>query len=670
MKEFSHSRVYGVASVKRQRISICLLVHVFTGLVSTASNTSCTTTGYGLVWPRYDHTNICRLKGMRNTSQCKGRVICDLDCKNTTCDYPWWRTDFKMEYACKDTNQTPPGMPRRLKVTEVEASSALSFHVNWEDPEESDNLVGYRLDLNLSVTYTYHISLKALRDSGLNSGKNKVIFTSDKTVHSESGIMITPAAFAMCFVRHEHQRNFSVTVTSLPLKSEQDQTSRSKTRTVQSCRDLGWPNLPIKKLEIDCAKQDMLKVPDHPRICNSDVGYINIMGSVGIAVDEENKTSATFNFHWERSIPDQRDLQLQVAMGNLFPGGVPCNRSETWDGIKTFSLPKGAWELSVQVELGYINDRTECALVHLNYMYEPCKIGWSFGKSFNLRSNISEPGNVTSEPTLSPSTTPLVTTTQIETTDQLLEDNLKLSIGISVGGLALVISILSILLFLSIRHSRGFQLRMLNGKVRPRKAPCPSVATETTNVYLGCSVYLSYSRYTSTSLEQAQTLSDALKRNQVHVVSDIEPEDCAEMADCCNTWLDEQLKCVDYIVVLLDQHYPLNLSMTEEMYSARLDADFDGTFKLTMAEVNKIQSMEFSGRMSPNQRLPPIIPVHVGSANAIKPPTLPVSMCAKTVYRLPNDYFVDEEQCKQFQQLLHRLSNPRRSFSMQILTSL
>ena len=53
---------------------------------------------------------------------------------------------------------------------------------------------------------------KSLRESGLDNGRYRVFFTTDKSRHSEASIRITPSSFDECFMDYAEKRDYSVKV--------------------------------------------------------------------------------------------------------------------------------------------------------------------------------------------------------------------------------------------------------------------------------------------------------------------------------------------------------------------------------------------------------------------------------------------------------------------------
>ena len=158
------------------------------------------------------------------------------------------------------------------------------------------------------------------------------------------------------------------------------------------------------------------------------------------------------------------------------------------------------------------------------------------------------------------------------------------------------------------------------------------------------SVYISYSRFKRTyqATSDLTHFCDMLLAHGISVV--IDRYATLEMADNEPAWITRQITTADFVIVLLDSAYPLNLSMAaQQSISESLDGD---GFRRASCESRLLQGDSYMGRRDF------IVPVQFGSTFSTCISDVPALLRNKTRYRLPHRFCSNNEQ---FQLLLCRL---------------
>eukprot|EP00117_Sycon_ciliatum_P011839 scpid62621/ scgid3728/ len=631
---------------------IMLVTIVSRGESSTVlPNSSC------LLWPRRDYADLCEML------RCGDKIYDPpyVDCVNPVLDQEIYTVSMmQQQQQCGTAQVNAPGRPRNVRATQPRLyGGTFSFGVTWEDPVDSKFLVGYRIALSLKkgTAVKYDLSLKSLRESGLDDGRYRVFFTTDKSRHSEASIRITPSSFDECFMDCTEKRDYSVKVTSLPLAGPStpdydQQTVESNNIEVKPCKVQGCPTIVMNYSSVDCGsdKTGSLSLCDCGPL-DADLTKVTAMYQT---LDESNRTSVTFTLKWNPYTRSQGWYFLSAH----FLNHSNCNFKHfiSRDSEKFTGKVQSITFKNVDPEF------TACAVVYVK-AEGLCKVsGTTTGdgqylhvtESTKPKANSLSVSSASATPAASPSSSP---PPEVGTAKESgVNASLVAGVVIAIAGLAVMLALLGMILCSRVKPSSGwkeFVSRLWSWIWRCRR-PVPPVqpSNRTSQVPLDLNIvsaYLSYSRFTNTSRQQAVELSAALTEQGIDVVSDIDPGHRHSMADNREAWLEEKMGSVDFVIMLLHETHPLNLSMTHELRKAQLAVDEDDSFKLTMSEVNRIQGMEFVGETRS------VVPVYFGLAGASNQTLLPVGMRMKTVYRLPKDFSFDTTNCGQFQHLVDRL---------------
>eukprot|EP00117_Sycon_ciliatum_P022951 scpid40282/ scgid19649/ len=157
------------------------------------------------------------------------------------------------------------------------------------------------------------------------------------------------------------------------------------------------------------------------------------------------------------------------------------------------------------------------------------------------------------------------------------------------------------------------------------------------------SVYISYSRYVTTGMSQDRDASfkrtsspaddvtylcQMLQAHGVDVV--IDREHLNDLADNEPQWITEQFCRAQFVIVVLDNAYPLNLTLQAQqavMYS--LD---DNGYRRACQESRLLQGESYSGRHGF------LLPVQFGAVTSSPLHDVPILLRNKTRYRLPHRF--------------------------------
>eukprot|EP00117_Sycon_ciliatum_P020096 scpid43601/ scgid18009/ len=613
------------------------------------------------VWPREDYTNTCQL---RRCGKKYGKLANVWDPPHSNCSKgeKLHRTRHIYTTNMIDNCTDAPGKPQQLTVSlPIAFGGGFAFHVQWNDPPNAEHLAGYRItQLHQGWNYGNDISLRSMRESGLPKGENRVVFTTDKGSISEAGIKITPGYLKSrrdCFVPDKETSHIVLRVVTLPIENYSLQHARADL-IMPNCETLNCPRVSLADDNFDCQTdlQNEEDVDQHDKIvpvCLSPACLPHYVTVTGMQISNR---SATFALSWAPQLGGNSSFRLKATFGYLNAGGqcTNCSRSmETSDkGIMgeatTYTIPDIGDE---DFECASVSFRSEvCGLEDHVGSYSLTRDDLVTALPSSTPTAITYQGVVTSVSALPP--------TESATSSHITPDHPKgsasnLTLYVAMGGLAVILLILMAIVFMArachsdCKSPCTFASRYQKDKFHIKTSSKMHVHRELRRT--GCSVYLTYSRFTNASRQRAHQLAAALRRFEVHVVFDGDPWHAVKMADNREAWMDEWMQHTDYAIVLLDETYPMSLDMTQAMFQAQLNADVDDSFKLTWAEVTRIQALEFSGR---SHR---IIPVVIGSVSSVSPP-IPVSMRMKTVYRLPKD-FTQDATCPQLERLIHYLHN-------------
>ena len=163
------------------------------------------------------------------------------------------------------------------------------------------------------------------------------------------------------------------------------------------------------------------------------------------------------------------------------------------------------------------------------------------------------------------------------------------------------------------------------------------------------SVYISYSRFKKTH-EDVHHLCRMLAACSVHVVLD--EYNTIEMADNEPQWIAEQFGKVQFVIVILDKYYPLNLPHDVAVnLSDLLD---DDRRRRTDVECQHLQGDMYRGRTNF------AIPVQFGSFGSFS--EVPALLRSATCYRLPHKFLMNHEQ---FQLLAERVLGKKQHVAVQ-----
>lgn len=150
-------------------------------------------------------------------------------------------------------------------------------------------------------------------------------------------------------------------------------------------------------------------------------------------------------------------------------------------------------------------------------------------------------------------------------------------------------------------------------------------------------VYVSYSRLQGSLKTNVHHLCEMLAAYSIDVVLD--DYYSVDMADNEPAWIAEQFNTVSFVIVILDDKYPLNLSRAAAE-DEQSQADDETRMRRTLVECQLIQGDLY------RQRNNVIIPVLFDSVE------IPLLLASMTAYRLPHRFLSNNEQ---FQRLVCRI---------------
>eukprot|EP00117_Sycon_ciliatum_P026302 scpid42678/ scgid1938/ len=173
--------------------------------------------------------------------------------------------------------------------------------------------------------------------------------------------------------------------------------------------------------------------------------------------------------------------------------------------------------------------------------------------------------------------------------------------------------------------------------------PPPSPAPQPPPSYDCPQVYISYSRYNrDEALKDVYHLCGMLESCCVDVV--IDEDHMTDMADNVPQWISEQVAKVQFVIVVLDHTYPLNLS-THVQQDIEYYTDDQG-YSRARLESHYLQGETYWGRRNF------IIPVQFGTLHSGHGNDVPMLLRGKTRYHLPHLFLLDDEQ---FQLMVRRI---------------
>eukprot|EP00117_Sycon_ciliatum_P040885 scpid77000/ scgid5917/ len=157
-------------------------------------------------------------------------------------------------------------------------------------------------------------------------------------------------------------------------------------------------------------------------------------------------------------------------------------------------------------------------------------------------------------------------------------------------------------------------------------------------------VYISYSRFTESIKLDAIRLYSELCSRGFHAILDVYHQN--DIADDREGWISEQMTRSQFVIVLLDEYYPLNFSSAT--LRNMLESEQGGHYNDAVIESRVLQAGDFGGSAAFS-----VLPVCIGGALSGRRSVLPVALRTKTLYRLPQGFTTG--MCQQLQQLLNRL---------------
>ena len=163
------------------------------------------------------------------------------------------------------------------------------------------------------------------------------------------------------------------------------------------------------------------------------------------------------------------------------------------------------------------------------------------------------------------------------------------------------------------------------------------------------SVYISYSRLKKKH-EDVHHLCTMLAASSVHVVLD--DYYCVEMADNEPQWIAEQFSNVKFVIVILDDYYPLNLP--RETTIDFVNYVDDDKMRRTQVECQLLQGDMYRGRTNF------VIPVQFGNHGSFR--EVPALLRSATCYHLPHKFLMNNQQ---FQMLSERVLGPQQHAAVQ-----
>ena len=152
-------------------------------------------------------------------------------------------------------------------------------------------------------------------------------------------------------------------------------------------------------------------------------------------------------------------------------------------------------------------------------------------------------------------------------------------------------------------------------------------------------VYISYSRFKKKH-EDVHYLCKMLAASSVHAVLDYY---CSvEMADNEPQWIEQQIASAQFVIVVLDNEYPLNLPRETAIRLAYLVDD--DKMRRTQKECQVLQGGAYRGRTNF------VIPVQIGKEGSFT--EVPALLRNSTCYRMPHNFLMNH---RQFQLLAERI---------------
>ena len=140
-------------------------------------------------------------------------------------------------------------------------------------------------------------------------------------------------------------------------------------------------------------------------------------------------------------------------------------------------------------------------------------------------------------------------------------------------------------------------------------------------------VYISYSRFSNTSKENARHLRTLLAQNGVDPVLDEDYR--SEMADHEPRWVMEEIEAATCVIILLDEVYPWVLGSNAVLQLLSLDNG--SSTSLAKQESDLLQNHVYWGKPGF------IVPVFVGPESKLQS-CLPSILRCHTIHRLPVDF--------------------------------
>eukprot|EP00117_Sycon_ciliatum_P005166 scpid52246/ scgid5917/ len=511
-------------------------------------------------------------------------------------------SDSVLGMVRKDTYYTKP----------IWNAPAFKIHVAWRDPEDSENLMGYRVQLIRGGLYgpadTFDLAKELTETS---TGLNQVVLGLDTsgTLSPGNALTLLPSHFlSEDFFAHSVDTLYGILITSLPVPTEDSSMSRAHVDFVRvnipSCSSekcFGLPEQYLQPLVPTCSERKHRKYRAPRKFCTCAHKHEK--------TEEVQETdNATLRDSMSVTSVDVTTRQ-HVVTSSLNMSSNSSSRGKT---NPPALLPESESILipAVSAIAGSALMMTIVCLAMLYWWQRHDKVRKWNTKAAPPHHHHHRHHHYAAVNQISTSCmieSGLLTRLPSTSTDMSDDTNRSLPDACTTEGSS------------------------LNSAERGTTSPSPAV-------------YISYSRFTESIKLDAIRLYSELCSRGFHAILDVYHQN--DIADDREGWISEQMTRSQFVIVLLDEYYPLNFSSAT--LRNMLESEQGGHYNDAVIESRVLQAGDFGGSAAFS-----VLPVCIGGALSGRRSVLPVALRTKTLYRLPQGFTTG--MCQQLQQLLNRL---------------